>query len=322
MKKNKKQEFKKFAKDFLKEIKKHDHIVIFNHINPDGDCLGSQFGLKTWLKNKFPDKNIYAIGEDTKLFTFLDWEFDEIPNEQILSSALGIVVDANYSNRIMHGNLITNKKINNMIRIDHHPESDDINYSLRWVDDSYCASAEQVAMLIKHIDKSIINQDIAKYLYLGMYTDSGRFFFDKTSARTHNLCSFLFESGFNFDEMHKQLAKRTMEEINFQKEVFTNMQTHKNVVYYVLKKETIEKLNLNMVNRNRVDFLANIDGYDVWIFFIENEDGSFRVRLRSNSKNVNSVAKEFGGGGHIRASGALIENESLVKDVIEKSSKL
>ena len=48
----------------------------------------------------------------------------------------------------------------------------------------------------------------------------------------------------------------------------------------------------------------------------------FEYDLRSNQKDVNSLAKIYGGGGHIRASGAIIQDQSLIDEVVEKATML
>ena len=77
-------------------ITNYKSIVIFHHINPDGDCLGSQFGLKELIIDNFPEINVYAIGDSKNVLPFLDFKHDEIPSEEILTKSLGIVVDANF----------------------------------------------------------------------------------------------------------------------------------------------------------------------------------------------------------------------------------
>lgn len=49
-------------------IKKYDVIIIHRHSNPDGDAMGSQIGLKRVLQVNFPDKKIYAVGDDARRF--------------------------------------------------------------------------------------------------------------------------------------------------------------------------------------------------------------------------------------------------------------
>lgn len=47
----------------LEEIEKYDSIVIYRHENPDVDACGSQFGLKSWLEDNYPNKKVYAFGK-------------------------------------------------------------------------------------------------------------------------------------------------------------------------------------------------------------------------------------------------------------------
>ena len=311
-----------FIQRFINLISDKKNIIIFHHINPDGDCLGSQFGLKLWLKKLFPDKNIFATGDNETLFNFLKWDFDkfDFDDDNLLKNSLAIVVDANYQNRIK--NLEILEKISVKVRIDHHPEDDDLDYQIRWVDSNYCAAAEQIADLIFTYDQNSIDKEIASYLYLGIYTDSGRFFYDKTSARTHAITSWLMKTRFDFNQIHQQLAKRTLKDLALQKEVFNNFKVQDNVIYYFMTLDKRKALDLNLNEANRVDLLANIDQYNIWIFFIENEDHTIRVRLRSNCKNVNQLAKLYGGGGHIFASGAIIENKLKIKEVVDQATKL
>jgi phosphoesterase RecJ-like protein len=48
----------KFADNFLNKIKRYQKIIILRHQNPDGDALGSQYGLFNFLQTNFKDKKI------------------------------------------------------------------------------------------------------------------------------------------------------------------------------------------------------------------------------------------------------------------------
>ena len=39
----------------LEKIKEYNKIIIHRHLRPDGDCIGSQMGLKALLKHNFPE---------------------------------------------------------------------------------------------------------------------------------------------------------------------------------------------------------------------------------------------------------------------------
>ena len=66
----------KIKKVILKRIKEYETIIIHGHIRPDGDCYGSQFGLKDIIKNTFPKKKVYAVGETSDYVSFVG-EIDE-----------------------------------------------------------------------------------------------------------------------------------------------------------------------------------------------------------------------------------------------------
>ena len=238
-----------------------------------------------------------------------------------MNESLGIVVDANFSNRIQNSELIMDKKIKNILRIDHHIGGDDLEPIYSWVDQNYCASAEQIAELAVNL-KWKISKKAASYIYLGIYTDSGRFFFDKTSSRTFKLVSELLKTNFDVQLIHNNLSKRTQKEIMFQKEVLNNYKVKGNTIYFFLSYSKIQELNISEENRNRVDFLANIEPYTIWIFFIEQENGDIRVRFRSSIHNVHKIAKEYGGGGHEKACGAIIKTQKEMNEIIEKASQI
>ena len=72
-------------------IKKYPVIIIHRHKNPDGDALGSQIGLKHIIRDSFPDKTVYAVGDMTPRYAFMvDEPMDEIADE-VYNNALAIV---------------------------------------------------------------------------------------------------------------------------------------------------------------------------------------------------------------------------------------
>ena len=68
-------------KDLFKDIEAYETIIIERHTRPDLDALGSQIGLSLILKNKYPNKNIYIVGDMTKKYSFIG-KMDEIEDEK------------------------------------------------------------------------------------------------------------------------------------------------------------------------------------------------------------------------------------------------
>ncbi|WP_430001978.1 DHH family phosphoesterase, partial [Mycoplasmopsis bovis] len=88
-----------------------------------------------------------------------------IPSDLANNSSLGIIVDANFKERIYLRQYLDKNLFAETLRIDHHPNDDDLDKCTRWVESNRIAAAE--------------------HIFLGIVTDSGRFLYPDTSARTH-----------------------------------------------------------------------------------------------------------------------------------------
>ena len=86
-------------KEIWNRIRSYDSIVIFGHINPDGDCYGSQIGLKNAILDNFQDKKVFIVGTGyPKLFSLMG-SLDQVDDDTIKNS-LAIVVDTSNQYRI------------------------------------------------------------------------------------------------------------------------------------------------------------------------------------------------------------------------------
>ncbi|TDV23069.1 phosphoesterase RecJ-like protein [Mycoplasmopsis mustelae] len=303
------------------QLKKYDHIVIFHHIRPDGDCLGSQFGLRELLKTNFPNKKVYAVGDAKNTFDFLDFKMDSIPNNEILSKSLAVVVDANFKERIEKRELLDANLFAATIRIDHHPNEDDLGENtVRWVDSSYVAADEMITHLAV-ANNWKITQNAANYLYLGINTDSGRFQFPNVNSRTLNLAAKLYDAGLQADYIHKNLSKLSLNDLKFNSWLISTLKTRDGVAYIQNDLETTLKFGKTPQSSVRVNSIGNIKGFPIWVQFTEEETGKIRVEFRSNGPIVRNVALKWGGGGHERASGAMLDSFDLVEAVIDDCVK-
>lgn len=80
------------------------------------------------------------------------------------------------------------------------------------------------------------------------------------------------------------------------------------VAYFKMSKDVQDSYGLTTGTRSAlVNTLANIEGIRVWVCFFENEDGRIRANIRSNGPIINEVAARFEGGGHPKASGAIVK---------------
>ncbi|WP_322949483.1 DHH family phosphoesterase [Mycoplasmopsis cynos] len=300
-----------------KELIKYDSIVIFHHIRPDGDCLGSQFGLRELLRTNFPNKKIYVIGDNKNMFSFLDFKMDDIPTDEILKKSLGVIVDANFKERIEHRFVLDKEIFAKLIRIDHHPNDDDLgDNTTRWVDSSYSAADEMITE-IAVVNNWNITPKAANYLYLGINTDSGRFLFNNVKSRTLYLASKLYDAGLEADYIHTNLSLSTLDDLKFNSWLLSTLKTRGGVAYIQNSLEDTIKMNKTPQSSMRVNIIANIKDFPLWVQFIEEEDHRIRVEFRSNGPIVRNVAIKWGGGGHERASGAIINSFDQIEQVID-----
>ncbi|MGC7157608.1 DHH family phosphoesterase [Metamycoplasma hominis] len=303
-------------KKIEERIKAHKNIVIYHHIRPDGDCLGSQFGMKNLIKVNFPDKTVYTIGDSKGIYSFLEFKMDKLPLEK-LDDSLAIIVDANFKERLECREYLDNNCFNEVIRIDHHPNDDDLDASLRWVEPEAPAAAQQVTEIAYELGWKL-NKEAATYLYLGIYTDSVKLSTNTTTAKTMLLVSWLWDNGSQKDLIHTELSKRTLFDININTYISQNMKIANDVVsFYFPLSEQIKLGIKDPLKANRPFVLGSIDNTKAWVFFTEEKPGQIRCEFRSNGCNVRNVAIKWGGGGHIRASAAQISDPNLIPLIIK-----
>ncbi len=161
-----------------------------------------------------------------------------------------------------------------------------------------------------------VSHTVAEYIFLGMITDSGRFQFSDTSARTHELVAFLYKTGFNADKVFTGLAQTDLQDLKLTNKIYENLKTVGRVAYTTLTYDETVQLGKTPNQACRPNSIANLKGYPFWVFFNEEENGKIRVEYRSNGPCVRNVAVKWGGGGHERASGSILSSFDLVPDVI------
>ena len=307
-------------KQIENKIKQYDNIVIYHHIRPDGDCLGSQFGMKNLILENFPNKKVYAIGDSKDSYPFLDFTMDHVELKPMPSS-LAIIVDANFKERLESRIYLDKKIFTDVIRIDHHPNDDDLYASIRWIEPEAPAAAQQVAELAMCLNWKI-NAKAATYLYLGIYTDSVRLTTNTTNAKTLSIVANLWECNANKNLIHDELAKKTLKDIKINAYVQQNMKISNQVVSFYFDLENQKKLGiLDPLQANRPSLLANIDDNKIWVFFTQEAKDQIRCEFRSNGACVRNVALKWNGGGHHRASGAQIHDEKNIPLVIKDCEK-
>lgn len=302
-----------------KEIKKHDTIVIARHIGADPDALGSEFALKELILNKFPKKNVYAIGNPSNRFKFMG-TLDKI-EELDTSNALLIVLDTPDLKRI-DGAKINNYKT--VIKIDHHPVVDNFG-KIELVDDS-ASSTSQLILDLVFSNRLKLTKSIAQNLYIGIVSDTGRFMHSYTSARTFELVTkMLKKTNLDFTKIYEPIYKRPITEFRFQGYIYENMEVTENGLAYIkISDDLLKEYEVDSASSgNIISELNCIDEILVWVFLTEDKKSNLiRANIRSRGPAINSIAAIYGGGGHKLASGARLTSWQQAENLIEDLDKI
>ena len=302
--------------EIKKKIEAYDTIIIHRHENPDGDALGSQIGLAALLRENYPEKKIYIVGDMSRRFAFMEGSEMAPITDEVYKNALAIVLDTSASH------LISDKRYplaKETVRIDHHLFCEKI-CDIELVDTSFESCAGLVADFAR-VTGLRQNTLSAKSLYTGMVTDSGRFRYDSTSAKTHAVASYLMQTPFSTGEIYRNLYSDDFSFIRLRAQFVLKIQfTEKNVAYIYTTKEEVASYGVDTfsISRGMVNTMGEIRGVDIWVNFTETDAGVL-CEIRSSKYNINPVAVKYGGGGHQKASGATLSSReeamALLRDL-------
>lgn len=297
----------------LKAIQFHNTIIIHRHINPDLDAMGSQAGLQRTIQLSFPDKTVYAAGNDEKSLLFIN-KMDLISDEAY-KEALVIVCDTAETSRICDQRF---SKGTMLIKIDHHPNHEPYG-DLSWVDPSYSSASEMlVDLFLEYPEVFSMNKEAAGALYTGIIGDTGRLLNGTASPRTLKAVKALRKFHFQPERIHNHLNKKSSGVTRLREAILMTFKVTDHGVAYIHL--TDEKLAAYGVDRteaaNLVNVLSSMARVRIWVFFIEYPN-EIRVRIRSRNIPIDDIARTFGGGGHSFAAGASIDSWKKADEVIE-----
>jgi phosphoesterase RecJ-like protein len=298
----------------LEGIRQSRTICVVGHIRPDGDCIGSQLGLSLALRDQ--GRRVTCWNEDAMpdKLAFLD------PGGLVQRPRPGKKFDcviatdcASFERLGKVGKCITNRKL--FINIDHHASNTryaDIN----WISAKEPSSGELVFKLLKAA-KWPVTPAIADCLFTAVSTDTGSFQYPTTLPGTFHVGAELVTKGANLakicDEVYQSYS---LSRVRLLKHVYNNFRLVHNdqIAYFWLKQSDYTRTGAQKDDsEGLIDHIRAIEPVVVACLFEELAPGVTRISLRSKSDrvNVNEIAAQFGGGGHMAAAGARITGVPL-----------
>lgn len=303
-------------------LKQHRQYVITGHINPDGDCVGSMLALGTALRRLGKTVRIITEGPLPESLQSLwnEWEYIHIedfrfdPADEVL-----LALDSGDEGRLpkMPDHSLP------IVNIDHHL-SNSMYGTYNHVDEGAAAAGEIIYRLIQEMGVEI-DQQIAQYIAVAIVTDTGNFRYSNTKPETLRMAADFLEMGVNTMEIYRTfIATQSLERIRLKGMVYSRFQTALDgrVAYIVIDQKMLDEIGATLDDAGSISGeLRDIRGVEVGFSVLEVEPDIVQLGFRSNSiVPVNQVAIAFGGGGHLRASGAQLEADlhEIPKRIIEK----
>ena len=308
-------------KKILDKIKEYDKILLFRHFRPDGDAVGSTRGLAEILKLTYPEKKIYLQNTDFSDYLSFYGEEDGLLPDEEYADALGILMDTATMKRISNQKFSLCKEF---VKIDHHIPIESYGVA-EWVEEERSSTCEMVAAFYDAFkDELKINKQAATYIYTGMVTDSGRFRFRDVSGETLRLAGLMLDQGVDTDTLFAHLYLREFNSFKFEAYVHKKMKiSPSGVATIYVSKAMQKKFALTSEEASSsVSYMDSIKGSLIWLAFIENKDGSIRVRLRSRFVTVSELAERYNGGGHACAAGATVYSKTEMATLIAEADEL
>ncbi len=292
--------------DVIRHLKS---AVIFTHMRPDGDTLGSAMALSRALFLLNIPNEVINEGEVPEKFLFLDG-MKNIRRTPTLDAEGYICVDSSDEARLGYAQpvfLAGVKKGKVTLNIDHHVSNTRFcKYNFVRPRASNCENmSELISLLGVGPDKLI-----ASYLMVGMITDSGAFSHSDVNGDSFRAAAAAVDAGADVGKItYEVFKKQSKARAQLYAEIISKLRydLEDQFVTALVTQEQLKKYNLKQdATEGIVDFGLSVDTVEVSVCMMEVKKGQYKASLRSKGTvNVNEVAGVFGGGGHVLASGCM-----------------
>lgn len=306
--------------------------VLTTHLNADGDGAGSQAAIASWMRangaeawiinpTAFPNSLRFLVDKD-------DWIVpvgSARARDLCASADLAVVLDTGEVPRI--------GRVNDMIRalptvvIDHHPTGDRAIGGISFRDSTACATGEMVFDII-HSANGPWTSEIAQGVYVAMLTDTGGFRFDNTTENCHRVVAEVIAQGVQPELMHERIWGRSpMRRWQLLRHALDTLEQDREggISWMIIPREPYEELGVTAEDlEGIVDIPRSIEGTEIGLLFRMTQKGDVKISFRSNGRaDVNALARKFNGGGHVKASGAVVPGpmDEAVEKVLATARK-
>jgi len=292
------------------------HVALTTHVNADGDGTGSQAAVAAWLLERgiratvvnptpFPRAYRFVAPEGMEV---ADWSGEDAA-AALRDAELLLVLDTSEPGRIDPiGDHFPRERT---LVLDHHPRGSETVSDSGLLDPTAAATGELVYDLLR-LDGDRIPDAALVGIYVALVTDTGSFRYSNTTPRTHLVAADLLARGVDPEAVYQRLyATVPRRRVELLRESLSTLEQEpeSGLAWIVVGHSLIDSLGATSEDLDGlVEHARSLEGTRVAMLFRETPEGNTKVSFRSNGPaDVNRIARQFGGGGHLKASGATID---------------
>lgn len=315
--------------DVLALIEGAERILLTGHVRPDGDCIGAQAGLARILTALGKDVVILNPDPPEAAFDYLSAEvaYGAYQGGAVPEHDLLILLDISELERCGDLTAPLRAAPAKKLVIDHHVHHGDEWWDAAFVDRSASATGVLVFRLAQALGVEL-DAVAARGLFTSLVTDTGWFKYSNTDAETLRIAGALVEQGVEPSELFSAIFQRHPAELpHALGGLLRRLEYYADQRLAVLTTATPDD-QLNGGSDMLLDILRAVDTVEVVLFLRHTKDGKFKLSARSKRDfDVNALARRFGGGGHIKASGATLDgpfeaaHSALVKAALDELAR-
>ena len=293
-------------------------IVLTTHVNADGDGAGSEAAVAAWLRacgkdvwitnpTLFPATYRYLVEDDVVID-----HTDAGAVRAIRGADLVFVLDTGEPKRL--GRHMDAAATRPVAVLDHHPAAVTAFNGVQVIDPDACATGELVFDLLQVAGYRDWPLTVAEAIYTAVATDTGSFRFANTTPRAHAIAGDMIARGVDPELMYRRLYGTVpMRRMTLLRAALDNLEADAELplTWITISRDTMtDNAATSEDLEGLIEYARAIEGTELAILFRETNDGATKVSFRSNGHaNVNELARAFGGGGHVKAAGALIAGD-------------
>ena len=292
-------------------LKAHDDYAVMGHVNPDGDAAGSCIAMTLALRSL--GKRACAVLPEGLPERFVKFEGSDIARSDAEEPPFPIrtVLTLDTADQARMGE--KGSKLADTLPtalLDHHGTNS--GYGDVWYIDGQAAAAGEIAVDLIDALGVTITKDIARWLYIAISTDCGRFGYSNTRPLTMRAAARLIEAGIDVAYLNRELYNtRPYAKLLLTGEVYSRVKLTcgGKVAWSVLTKDMLEHTGALPEDSDTLSSeILTIEGVEVSVLAQERDDEvKFSLRSKEWADVANDAAKVFGGGGHTRAAGCSIK---------------